>query len=310
MTFARIAVVDWSAASRLRKGANAIWIAQTGADRTQCINPPGRLAAASLLSALVTETLGDGGRLLIGVDFALGFPAGFAGPLTGRAEALAVWEWLATRIRDDTTNRNNRFAVAAEANRAFPGLGPFWFRPAARDLPDLPLRGSARHGQSLAEYRVVDARAGGAQPVWKLGGAGSVGSQTLTGLPVLWRLRAAFPGQVAVWPFEEIAQARVVLAEVYPSLLRREIAAVMTAAARGGTRSVTDEVQVRLLARTLARLDAEARLPGLFGAADRNAAVPEEGWILGVGAEQTLHAAAQEESAAVLEQLRAAHEGA
>ncbi|MCC5984157.1 MAG: molybdopterin molybdenumtransferase MoeA [Rhodobacteraceae bacterium] len=241
----------------------------------------------------MAEALGAGERVLIGADFAFGFPAGFSRALTGRDAALAVWDWLAGRITDDARNRNNRFAVAAEMNRALPGLGPFWFRPAGPDLPDLPLKGRARHGHGMAETRVTDARAPGAQPVWKLGGAGSVGSQVLTGLPVLWRLRAAYPGKVAVWPFEETRTAAVVLAEVFPSLLRERIAAVMPSRRGKPGRHdwpVMDAVQVRMLALALARLG--DGVDALLAAPDRTAPLAEEGWILGVGAEARLIAAA------------------
>jgi len=68
------------------------------------------------------------------------------------------------------------------------------------------------------------------QPIWKLYGNGSVGSQALLGIPVLTALRndpllATFS---QVWPFEtglrtptlgHNSRALIVYAEVYPSLL-------------------------------------------------------------------------------------------
>ena len=283
MRFDRIVVVDWSAAQTPRRGKDSIWIAVASGDEVTTENPPTRRAAEARLSALIADARADGARLLIGADFAFGYPAGFARALTGRAEALAVWDWLAARLEDDAQNRNTRFALAADMNRALPGLGPFWFRPAALDLPDLPLKGSARHGHGMAQTRATDARAPGAQSVWKLGGAGSVGSQVLTGLPVLWRLRAA--GGVAAWPLEDARDAPVVLAEVYPSLLRAEVARAQR------PDEVLDEAQVRVLAQAFARLG--DGIGALFDAADPAAPLAEEGWILGVGAEATLRAAAQ-----------------
>ncbi|MGY6409514.1 MAG: molybdopterin-binding protein [Alkalilacustris sp.] len=267
-------------------GRDSIWLGlATPGGAVTAENLPTRAAAEARLQALVAEALERGERLLIGADFAFGYPAGFAARLTGRAEALAVWDWLAARLRDGPDNANNRFEVAAEANRAFPGLGPFWFRPARTDLPDLPLRGNDRTFRDLPELREVDGRAPGAQSVWKLGGAGSVGSQSLTGLPVLWRLRAAHPGQVAVWPFEDMAGAAVVLAEVFPSLLRAEIAGQPS-----DPDTVLDERQVRTLATALARLAATDGLGPLLDAAD-GPALAEEGWVLGVGQEAALRAA-------------------
>lgn len=303
MRFARIVVMDWSAAGRPVTGHDSVWIAQARAGVVESWNPPTRAEAEAQLHSLIAEALAAGERLLIGADFAFGFPAGFARALTGRSEALAVWEWLTARMQDDALNRNNRFVVAAEMNRALPGLGPFWFRPAGLDLPEVPHKGRDRqgYGRGMAELRVTDAGAQGAQSVWKLGGAGSVGSQVLTGLPVLWRLRQGFAGRVAVWPFEPADQAEVVLAEVFPSVLRAEIAEVMPARSGKPKRHewpVKDAVQVRMLALALARLD--DGLEALLAAPDPVAALVEEGWILGVGAEAKLCAAAAEVGADAL----------
>ena len=290
MTVDLVAILDWSAASTPRKGADSIWLGLAGATngesgdpRIISWNPPTRAAAEAALHRLVADCLAGGKRLMIGADFGFGYPAGFARALTGRAEALAVWEWLADRIEDDAKNRNNRFAVAAAANRALPGLGPFWFRPAALDLADLPLKGSTRHGHGLDEWRAVEREAPGAQSMWKLGGAGSVGSQALTGLPVLWRLRAAFSRRVAVWPFDPDWQsAPVVLAEVFPSLLADQVSALCD---QGGTDGpVKDAVQVRLLSGALSRLAGSGDLTRLLDAVPTDPVIrQEEGWILGAG---------------------------
>jgi molybdopterin molybdotransferase len=289
MILDRVAIVDWSAANRPRTGRDSIWLGIADDASVTSENLATRHAAEARLSALIEAALERGERMLIGADFAFGFPAGFASALTGRAEALAVWEWLARHLEDDAANRNNRFQVAAAMNRALPGLGPFWFRPVGPDLPDLPDKGRARGGHGLQDLRAVEARSRGAQSVWKLGGAGAVGSQTLTGLPVLWRLRAHYPGRVVAWPFEDWRSAPVVLAEVFPSLLRDAIAAL--AAGHAG-RAVNDEVQVRLLAVALRQLATDDALAPLFEP-DTPVRLEEEGWILGVGHEAALRDAAR-----------------
>jgi len=289
MRFDRIAILDWSAASTPKRGKDSIWLGIAGRGGVRAENLPTRHTAEARLRALVTETLARGERLLIGADFAFGYPVGFAAQLTGRAEALAVWDWLAGAIEDDAQNRSNRIAVGAEINRRFPGLGPFWFNPTKLDLPDLPRLGLTRHGYgNLSDLRATERAAPGAQSVWKLGGPGAVGSQVLTGLPVLWRLRAGFAGQVAVWPFEAVEVAPVVLAEVFPSLLASEVRARLSA---GGP--VPDEVQVRLLAATLWHLQESGAGLGAMFEAPPGDTVREEGWILGVGHEAALKAAAQ-----------------
>ena len=81
------------------------------------------------------------------------------------------------------------------------------------------------------------------------------------------------------------------LAEVYPSLL----AAAVRAEAED---EIVDRVQVRVLARALAALDAAGRLDALFagapglGAAEREVVAREEAWILGAGHAAELAAAA------------------
>ena len=296
----RVAIIDWSAEGRPKRGRDSIWLGIAGPGSETAENIPTRAEAEARLGALIGNTLAAGERLLIGADFAFGYPAGFAAGLTGQAGALAVWAWLAARIEDGPDNRNNRFAVAAEANRAFPGTGPFWFRPPALDLPDLPLRGTERAGHGLPERRQADLRATGAQPVWKLGTAGAVGSQALTGLPVLWRLRAAFKGRVAVWPLEPWEGAPVVLAEVFPSML----AGAVAAAAAGEPGLPRDAHQVRLLSRALYRLAREGGLAPLFAPRVAPAVLAEEGWILGLGHEAALARAVAEPDALQPPRLR------
>ncbi|NJM83933.1 MAG: molybdopterin guanine dinucleotide synthesis [Tabrizicola sp.] len=206
---------------------------------------------------------------LVGFDFPMGYPAGFAARLTGSSLARAVRIWLSEQIRDAPDNANNRFAVAAGINRRFGGPGPFWGCPAAQATADLPARKTVDYpGLGLAERRNVERLVPRAQPVWKLYTTGSVGSQSLMGLPVVERLG------LPVWPFDPIAE--VTVAEVYPSLLAGEVTAA------GG---IKDATQVRLLARALWRLSQADRLRPLLAVPD---AAREEGWILGAGHAATL----------------------
>lgn len=291
--FERIVIVDWSAASArspARPSADAIWIGAARADGTA--EPPlyrrTRAEAVATLRAMAEAALAAGERLLIGADFPFGWPAGLAAALTGRPQALALWDWLAEAVQDGPDNRNNRFDVAARINAGLPGVGPFWGRPEGLDLPGLPARGSEREGHGLPERRAVEGRVASAQPCWKLYTTGSVGSQALTGVAALARLRAALPGAVAVWPFEPWQDAPVVLAEVYPSLLAAEVRAALAA----DPAAVKDAAQVRLLAGALARLSAEGGLGALLAPQAEAATLREEGWILGVGHEAALRAAA------------------
>ncbi|MFN4131117.1 MAG: molybdopterin guanine dinucleotide synthesis [Paracoccaceae bacterium] len=276
MIFDRIAILDWSAAKGPKRGKDSIWLAE--ATRTGCTaqNIPTRPAAEAALASLITGSLARNQTLLLGADFAFGAPVGFIARLTGQATALSWWRWLAARVTDTPGNVSNYRQIAAQMNRASPGDGPFWGNGERVPTPGLPrLKPALPPG--LAAHRTTDlvARGPGAapKPVWQLAGAGAVGAQVLTGLPVLERLRQRFAGQLSVWPFEA-PTTPVVLVEVYPSLLadavRRQVAA---------TAMVPDEAQVRLLAKALQCLG-ETEMEQLLTLGQPS---PEEGWILGAG---------------------------
>lgn len=281
--FARVIVVDWSAANTPRRGKDSIWIGEAGSGAAPPANPPTRAEAQAHLARRIAAALTAGERLLIGADFPFGYPSGFTEIITGQPRALSLWAWLARHLTDTDANVSNRFRLAAGINARLPGIGPFWGRPAGIDLPDLPARGSLRHGHGLPEWRMADRLARGAQSVWKLYTTGSVGSQALTGIPRLEALRSSFPGQIAVWPLEPTQGAPVVLAEVFPSLISGPVAA-----SRG--HACKDAAQVDLLARALHRLG-----PGIAPLLQPDAPsrlLQEEGWILGLGHEAALCAAA------------------
>lgn len=271
--FDSVAIVDWSAASApspARPSADAIWIGVAGQEPAYFRT---RAAAEGWITNWLAAERVVGRNVLIGFDFPMGYPAGFAARLTGRAQAQAVWAWLADHITDGPDNANNRFAVASAVNRAFGGQGPFWGCPAGQVTEFLQARKRVDYAAlGLHERRAVEQMVPRAQPVWKLYTTGSVGSQALMGLPMVHRL--AQQG-ARVWPFEEMGQ--VTLAEVYPSLLAGPVAA------RGD--SIKDRAQVQLLAQAVMALGQAGQLQPLFDVPD---VAREEGWILGAGHAQVL----------------------
>lgn len=275
--FDTVVVVDWSASARpspLRPSANAIWLGQAGPEGERTAYLRTRAGAAAHLSDLLRTEAAAGRRALVGFDFPFGYPEGFAARLTGTSGAPALWRWLAGALHDGVDNRNDRFHVAAAINAQLGGRGPFWGRPRQLDLPALPETKVVDYqALGFAERRRVERVVPRAQPVWKLYTAGSVGGQALTGLPVIAALSAQ-PG-TTVWPFEMPA-GRIVLAEVYPSLID-------AAVARAGE-GPKDERQVRLLARALLALSRSGRLGALLDDVPRWPGRADEGWILGAGA--------------------------
>jgi precorrin-8X/cobalt-precorrin-8 methylmutase len=291
-------MVDWSAASTPRTGADSIWIhlreGEGGEVRERYWNPPTRTGAMALLGDILSDLVARDRVVLVGFDFAFGYPAGFAAHLHRRhADWRAVWRELANRIEDDANNANNRFRIAAELNERISGEGfPFWSCPEAAVGPTLATTKLRKSDEaSLAAFRLTERAGAGPKSVWQLFGAGSVGSQTLLGIAHLERLRRHpwLEDRVRVWPFETGLLTmerpttdgwRVLLAEVYPSMLPDQ-------PDEGG---VKDQRQVRRLARHFARLDRQGRLGPLFAgpagatAEERARIEQEEGWILGIGA--------------------------
>ena len=296
-SFDAYCVVDWSAASVPRIGADSVWWALLRwADPEPLLdtgNCPTRLSLAKELTARLRGPLA-GRRVLVGFDFPFGYPHGFAAALGHRGPPekawSAVWRMLREAARDDAENANNRFEVAAMLNsQVSGGFGPFFGRPnsvpphvAAHLSPrqqgsfEFPLR--ARGGATLQRTRLAD-RCGriASTPWFVFGGSNSVGGQALVGIPHVARLREALP-DARVWPFETGARlppprdARIVLAEVYPSLFH----------ARQRGVEVHDRRQVISTALAFARLDADGLLESSFAAPRTDAVLHEEGWILGV----------------------------
>lgn len=276
-------VIDWSAASRPKTGRDSIWIHAIGAGSPTSLNPPTRSQAMAHIEARLERLADRGLRTLAGFDFSFGYPAG-----TARALGLAgkpwkaTWRLLASEMQDDDRNRNNRFAVAGELNRRISGgRGPFWGCPASAESSWLGPRLADADQAGLSALRECDRRSPARpQSAFKLFTAGSVGSQSLTGIARLAHLRFKSPigRHCRVWPFETgwapPTDAPVVLAEVFPSLL----------SVRPRDDEVRDAAQVRTLAHWLQARDRSGELADLFrGPGDAmEAAEREEGWIFGV----------------------------
>ncbi|HEX7968084.1 MAG TPA: hypothetical protein VF502_07680, partial [Stellaceae bacterium] len=289
-------MVDWSAASQPARGKDSIWLCHMRRDgralRTLAVeNLATRHEARQRLLSLLDTERGAGRAVLAGFDFAFGYPSGLAQRLQlPDPPWRSMWDLLADRMKDEADNSNNRFAVAAALNeRISGGPAPFWGCPSAAAHPSLETRHHRRHeALGLAERRLADARIRGPQPVWKLAYPGSVGSQVLTGIPVLRYLRdhGDLAAATWIWPFETglrpLARAdtegRILLAKIYPSLV--------PALPRPG--EVRDACQVRAIARHFAALDAAGGLAPLFAGdptlsdAERRRVEGEESWILGV----------------------------
>ncbi|RFC62159.1 precorrin-8X methylmutase [Fulvimarina endophytica] len=251
----------------------------------ETVNLPTRAGAMAHLRQFLRERLERGQTVFAGFDFPFGYPAGAAEAITGEASWQALWGYLARTIQDMDSNANNRFEIAGRLNRDRLAHGPmFWGRPEFQDIPGLSPKKPDPYPDILPERRAAEMRAPTAQPVWKMHYTGSVGSQAMTGIAQLEKLRQdeEFADKIQVWPFEtDFAGAidrPIVLAEIYPSLF--EIP-------RTGGRPL-DADQVETLAMLFAERDRENRFqpflaaPSDLSGEELRAVLYEEGWVAGL----------------------------
>jgi hypothetical protein len=283
--------VDWSAAAKPAAGANSIWIGVLKRNvRLQLTyeghNPYTRADAATLLDNILADLRRKSERVLIGFDFPLGFPQGAAAALKlDGAPWRATLDFVAANIKDRPDNANNRFQVAAMMNRIMSnGPFPFWGCPPNDALTTLSTKKTRQHGEGdVPEHRITERAAKCTSPVWKLYTTGSVGSQALTGMPIVSRLRNK-NADFRIWPFEtgwkpltrdDVADVAGVIAEIYPSSIPVTV--------QGN--EPKDAAQVRAMCEHYAALDEKGALAALFGPAKddprRDIVEREEGWILG-----------------------------
>src|SRR5260370_19837268 len=289
-------MVDWSAANTPRRGRDSIWLCYlVRRDDKLVVTAPENLAtrraAHDRLREILVADLERHRSVLVGCDFPFSYAHGLAKRLGLSGPAWrAVWDEIASHLEDGPDNANNRFAIAAQLNaRVSGGAFPFWGCPASKAAPCLAMRHHRRHeAEGLAERRLSDMRLRRLQPGWKLAGTGSAGSQALTGIPIVRRLRddPLLATRARVWPFETGLRSpgptdgsgRIVFAEVYPSL-RPAIAKVGEGKA---------SAQVRTIATYFADLDERGGLAAVFAGdpalseSERLVVEQEEGWVLGI----------------------------
>lgn len=284
--FDRFLIIDWSAARKRSVGKDSIWIADSHAPSQ---NLPTRQSATDHVIQIIEDALDREQRLLIGWDFAFGYPAGFAQAMG--AEGWAdVWDRLADATEDAPNNQSNHFEVAADLNQNLgPNVGPFWGCTQATPPAGLTRKRYQGGDRNYWSYpfsydREVEAelkrRKQSASSVFQLAYSGCVGSQSLLGIARLHQLKQRFGEHLAIWPFEtdfaEDLRAPIICAEIYPS-----------AHPVPDGPEVKDKRQVEAVLRDFSQWDQDGHLlqklsaPTLSGA-PREAVLKEEGWVVGI----------------------------
>lgn len=181
----RVIAVDWSGDAK--GGAKTTWIAEVCDGQViRLENGRTRNQVADELIRIVHEYPDT----VVGLDFAFSFPEWFVRHL-GAAVHVTLWRWV--------SDHGETWLADCDS--------PFWGRP------------GIRNPKITEEFRHTDKGVGrllGGQPksVFQIGGAGTVGTGSIRGMPILLRLRDA---GFAIWPFDKPVLPVVV--EIYPRLL-------------------------------------------------------------------------------------------
>ena len=163
--FSAYVIVDWSAASKPTTGADSVWIGVMKRDvrfrlAFEAFNLATRAEAEKKLAAILDDFKKRGEKALVGFDFPLGFPRGFADALklAGDEPWRAVWTQIDRMVKDKPDNTNNRFGVASEVNRRITGGPvPVWGCPPKDALTTLqPTRPREHTADDLPEMRHAD----------------------------------------------------------------------------------------------------------------------------------------------------------
>lgn len=276
--------VDWSAANQPTKGKDSIWMAwiHAGAAQLQVDNLGTRQQAMDAIERWIATGLADNRRLLLGFDFAFGYPQGFAKAVTGRADWQGVWHKWCQSVEDSEDNRSNRFQLANDVNVELGG-SVFWGKPHQHSDRYHALPSKRPTNWLLSDRRVIENYVTAAKSVFQLAYNGAVGSQSILGIARLETLRQVC--SVKIWPFETRFAEDLpkgpcaVLAEIYPSL-------VVSRVAPG---EVKDRLQVEAMVRAMRDLDQAGRGAELLAPPTQateqelETMLREEGSILGVG---------------------------
>lgn len=195
----------------------------------------------------------------------------------------ALWSLLHALVVDGPDNSSNRFHVAAAINARL-AAPHYWGHPHQHRYDNLEPRRPLGY-VAIPERRRAEMAARSAQPVWKLTGAGAVGSQSLLGIARLEALRRhpVLGADIAVWPFDTAFAGDfsrpIAIVEIYPSLFELDDPSV----------TPKDRGQVETCVRRFAAMDAAGELAEFLDApvgmdpATLATLLREEGWIAGVG---------------------------
>jgi hypothetical protein len=185
MTELMLVAIDWS--GRLDDKGRTTWMAVIK-DGVFCVLENGRSRPEVRDELIRLRRVSD--RLVVGIDFAFGFPRWYA-EANGWRCGRDIWR---------AAHRDGELWLAS-------GAAPFWGRATKR--PQHPGHALRRTEQTVG---------GSPRSVFQIGGAGAVGTGSIRGMSVLDELADA---GFTVWPFEPAGDATII--EIYPRLFTGKV---------------------------------------------------------------------------------------
>ncbi|MDB5365867.1 MAG: hypothetical protein JWM77_1794 [Rhodospirillales bacterium] len=274
MTFDAYVALDWSgAAGRLYAGI-AIAELGSGAATPRLIRPPARRWSREAAVAWLEARLGQGDRVLAGIDCAFALPG-------STVPAAQLWASVEQCSLGAADFHGAPYAASPETAHLY------WTAGA------MPAGWVDRH--RATEQACLAAGLGAPQSPYKLIGAKQVGKGALAGMRALRHLKQRLGARMTVWPFEPLAGASV-LVEIYPRLFLRRVGHGGTKvrtradldrclAALGCTRFIGrtgfDDHEADALV-SAAGLRVLAQAPQVWKPKADAATLAREGWIFGV----------------------------
>jgi hypothetical protein len=215
-SFDRFIGIDWSGAAGEYQAGIQVAEIDRGTKRLRLVRPKGQ-SQWSRQSVLDFITAASDGRTLVGFDFAFSLPwnSGLAtvpACFAGFSGARQLWTLIDDFCSDMPFLHASPIWQARES--PFRPFIKFWSR--AEEY-----QGDLFNGGQLRKTEVA-AQAGGLRPksVYRLAGH-QVGAGSFAGMRLLNRIARAQTSEIAIWPFDPIGAAKVVIAEIYPAAFYR-----------------------------------------------------------------------------------------
>lgn len=203
--FTHFVGIDWTGAKGSRHAGLAVALCEQGDGAPRMIDPPGgrrrwgRAECADWISGMLARRSGE--RALVGIDSSFGMPFVDEGAyLSGASlpeEVKSLWAHVATLCPRDADYYGGSFVEAHTDHYLRTGN-----------------RGS-RYSRRMRvpERLAVESGAGPCESVFHLIGPSQVGLSGLSTMAALHHLNQH--DHLAIWPFDDISNARVVIVEIY-----------------------------------------------------------------------------------------------